>query len=341
MPCGGSCCAAGSTGSAGAPSCGSHVLMSRPLPASASLERAYDGAVSAAWPPPIAEQELIDRLTLDEQGFRDYILAFVAQVPSRPCDAAAFAWACAYPWARPAGSYLLSDDGRATLLSELGEGERERTIERFSAPGAGRAPLLAIGSNAAPQTLQRKFAHFPDAADRTVLAVTGRLHGFDVGFSAMPALYGAMPATIFPSAGTAVVTTLLWLTPAQFTQLTWSELSYRLGRLRTRFAVEGADEAFDEVLVFVSRWGAFCADGAPVALAAVPARGRGARALTQQQALDAVAPLALGDGADAEALVRAIFDDFGALVPQLAPLLARAALPFASERWTPFPERPR
>jgi hypothetical protein len=300
----------------------------------------YDDRVPGAWPPPIEEQELIDRLALDDEQFLDYIRAFIARVPSRACDEAAFAWACAYPWARPAGSYLLNDDG-AALLEERSEPEREALIERFSAPEAGRAPLLAIGSNAAPETLQRKFAHFGDAADRTVLAVTGWLHEFDVGYSALPALYGAMPATIFPSPGTAVATTLLWLTPAQFTQLTWSELSYQLGRLETRFAVDHADERFDEVLVFVSRWGAFRADDGPVALAVVPAERRTATALTQEQVLDVVAAMALGDGARAETLVRAVFEDFARLASEVGPTLRRAALPFASERWTPFAGAPR
>ncbi|HEU4701076.1 MAG TPA: hypothetical protein VFS37_01240 [Conexibacter sp.] len=289
-----------------------------------------------AWPPPIAEPELVERLALDDAGFRAFALAFIEQVPRRTLDAAAYAWACSYPWARPAGSYVLDADGAVQRLAELEEPARERIIERFSAPSAGRAPLLAIGSNAAPETLQRKFAHFEAPADRTALVVTGRLHDFDVGFSAQPALYGALPATIFPSPGTAVATALLWLTPAQFTQLTWSELSYQLGRLRTRFAVDDADERFDEVLVFVSRWGALRLDGAPPALAAVPARQRTAPALTQQQALDRVAALALGDGANAETLVRAIFEDFAALTARVAPTLHSTAVRFASERWTPF-----
>lgn len=288
-----------------------------------------------AWPPPIAEPELIERLALDDAGFREYILAFTAHVPRRVCDADAFAQACAYPWERPAGSYLLAD-GEVELLAEHDERQREQVIERFSAPEAGRVPLVAIGSNAAPGALRRKFAHFPDIGDRTVLVVTGRLHEFDVGFAAQPAIYGAMPATIFPSPGTAVTAALLWVTPAQFTQLTWSELSYRLGRLCTRFAVDDADEQFDEVFVFVSRWGAFCIDGAPVALAAVPADDRTAPALTQQQALDHAAALTFGDGARAETLVRALFEDFAAVTPTLADTLQRTALPFASERWTPF-----
>ena len=295
--------------------------------------------MTAAWPPPIAEPELVERLALDDEGFRAWMLAFIAAVPRRVLDATAYAWACGYPWARPAGSYVLAADGAVELLAELEEPERERIIERFSADGrnpASRVPLLAIGSNAAPEALRRKFAHFPDPADRTALVVTGRLHEFDVGFAAQPTLYGALPATIFPSPGTAVATALLWLTPAQFTQLTWSELSYQLGRLRTRFAVDDADEQFDEVLVFVSRWGAFRLDGAPPALAAVPADGRTALPLTQEQALDRAAALVLGDGASAETLVRAVFEDFAALTARVAPTLHRTAQPFASERWTPF-----
>jgi hypothetical protein len=293
--------------------------------------------VSPVWPPPIAEPELIERLAMDDEQFRAFVATFLAAIPSRTCDAEAFAWACAYPWVRPADSYLLRADGDVELLSALGEPERERLIERFAAPGGERLPLLAIGSNAAPEVLQRKFAHFPDPADRTVLAVHGHLHEFDVGYAAQPALYGALPATIFPSPGTAVATMLLWVTPTQFTQLTWSELSYRLGRLRTRFAVDQtAGEHFDDVLVFVSRWGALCVDDAPVALAAVPADGRTATALTQRQVLDLAAEMTLGEGASADQLVRAIFEDFGALGPAFAATLHRAGRPFASERWTPF-----
>lgn len=292
--------------------------------------------MSPVWPPPIAEPELVERLSMDDEQFRAFVAMFFAAIPPRECDAAAFAWACAYPWVRPAGSYLLSADGGVELLSALGEPQRERLIERFAAPGGERLPLLAIGSNAAPETLRRKFAHFPASADRTVLAVHGHLHEFDVGYAAQPALYGALPATIFPSPGTAVATMLLWVTPTQFTQLTWSELSYRLGRLRTRFELDDAGERFDEVLVYVSRWGALRVDGAPVALAAVPAQRRTATALTQREVLDLAAAMTLGPDAGAEELVRAVFEDLAGLGPAFAATLHRAGLSFASERWTPY-----
>ncbi len=145
-----------------------------------------------------------------------------------------------------------------------------------------------------------------------------------------------MPATIFPSPGTEVRAFALWVTPTQFTQLAWSELSYRLGSLRTRFEADEGGFGFDEVLVFVSRFGAFCPDGEPVALAAVPAEGRSAEALTQEQLLDAAAVLALGSGAEAETLVREIFADMASLVPKLAAKVWPTAQRFDSELWTQF-----
>ena len=272
---------------------------------------------------------------MDDRQFEQFIRALVARVPTRAFEATSLERAVGYPWTRPAGSFLLTSAG-VELLSDLSTGERERLLAEYLSDAGGRRAVLAIGSNAAPETLERKFAHFPEDDDRAVLALTGRLHDFDVGVAAQPALYGSMPATLFPSVGTAVSATVLWVTPAQVTQLAWSELSYRLGRLRTRFDVDQGDAGFDEVLVFVSRFGAFCVDGRPVALAAIPASGRSAEALTQEQLLDAAAALAIGSDANAETLVRAIFEEMDQLLPKLAATVHKASVPFASERWTPF-----
>jgi hypothetical protein len=288
--------------------------------------------------PPIAEPELLRRMTMDEDEFGTFIRGVISQLGPRACDGAAIAQALGYPWERPAGSFLLRD-GALEPLDAVGRTERERTIARFASPADGRLPVLAIGSNAAPEVLERKLAHFAGAADRAVLALTGRLHDFDVGVAAQPTMYGSMPATLFASPGTAVAATLLWVTPAQFTQLAWSEITYRLGRLRTRFEVEEGAAIFDEILVFVSRFGAFCPDGEPVALAAIPADRRTAPELSQEQLLDAAAVLALGPEADAEALVRAIFEQPSEIVPRIAATVHKAAQPLGSERWTPFGAR--
>jgi hypothetical protein len=288
----------------------------------------------SGWPR-IDEPELLERLAMDEREFRGYIGALMEAIPPRTYEQAFLARAIGYPWARPPGSYRLTG-AEIELLQEMGPAQRERAIAEFASTGGRRLPILAIGSNGAPEALERKFAHFADEEDRTVLALTGRLHDFDVGMAAQPALYGSMPATLFPSPGTAVAATVLWVTPAQFTQLAWSEISYRLGWLRARFDVDESETGFDEVLVFVSRWGAFCVDGEPVAMAAIPATGRTAKELTQEQVLDAAAALALGPGAKAETLVRAIFEDLGRLVPRLVETVNRESRPFASDAWTPY-----
>jgi hypothetical protein len=285
--------------------------------------------------PPIAEPELLDRLALDDRQFRELVRTLAASVPARAYEAASFELAVGYPWARPDGSYLLTSD-RIEHLADLGDADRDGLIERFTSAAGERRPVLAIGSNAAPEALERKFAHFPDEDDRTVLALTGRLHDFDVGVAAQPTMYGSMPATLFPSPGTEVCATVLWVTPTQFTQLAWSEFSYWLGRLQTRFEIDGGETGFDEVLVFVSRFGAFCVEERPVALAAIPAAGRTAEALSQEQLLDAAAVLAIGPEADAEMLVRAIFEDMSQIAPRIEATVHKASLPFASESWTPF-----
>jgi len=285
--------------------------------------------------PPIDEPELRRRLAMDDEEFAAFIRGLVSELAPRDYGPDVLTQAVGYPWSRPPGSFLLRG-GDVELLGSLAPAERDGVLARFSAAGGGRLPVLSIGSNAAPEVLARKFAHFDGEDDRALLALSGRLHDFDVGVAAQPTMYGSMPATLFPSPGTAVATTLLWVTPAQFTQLAWSEITYRLGELRTRFDVDESAAGFDRVLVFVSRFGAFCPDDHPVALAAIPASGRTAPALTQEQLLDAAAALALGPGADAETLVRAIFEDTAEVIAKVAATVHQAALPFASDHWTPY-----
>lgn len=285
--------------------------------------------------PPISEPELLARLALPDAEFKQLVAELARSLPAREFEPPMLERALGYPWERPAGSYEWRD-GSVRPLAELEEPEREELVERYTDGAGPRLPLLAIGSNAAPEVLERKFGHFPEGEERAVLALSGQLHEFDVGAAAQPAIYGSMPATLFESPGTAVAASVLWLTPDQFTQLVWSELSYHLGRLHTRFEIADVELGFDDVLVFVSRFGTFCVDGEPAALAAVPARNRSAPAYTQQQLLDHAARLALGPGADAEELLRAICEDLDSLLPKIAATVRREAQPFSSERWVRF-----
>jgi len=66
------------------------------------------------------------------------------------------------------------------------------------------------------------------------------------------------------------------------------------------------------------------------------AKGRTAEAFRQEAILDAVAEMTLGPGANAEALLRAAFDDFGATARRAAGPVRSRSIPFASDRWTPY-----
>jgi hypothetical protein len=284
--------------------------------------------------PPILEPELLARLGFDRDEFVAFYRTFAAALGRREFGPALLERALGYPWSRPARSYLLRG-ADLWLLDDLAPGTRRSTVRDFA---RGRHPLLAFGSNAAPTTLTIKFAHFPAEADRAVLVSAGDLHGLDVGVAASPTGYGSMPAALFASPGTAVRAAVLWLTPAQVTQLTWSELSYQLARLdRAHFDMDEDHVGVDEVFGYVSRFGAFCVDGAPAALAAIPATGRTAPALTQEQLLDVAAGLAIGPDALAADLVRAAFEDMAGLLERAEAALWPCARALPPDQWTPYP----
>ncbi|HMT04220.1 MAG: hypothetical protein KDB48_09180 [Solirubrobacterales bacterium] len=291
--------------------------------------------------PDFREPELINRLLLDDDGFLGLWLAMAASMPPRAFDEHSFKVGSGYPWARPGGSFVL-DEGDGRLLSELAPDRQAEIIEEFSGTRSGRTPMLAIGSNASPEGLWRKFAHFENAADRTLLAITGRLCGFDVGASAELAFYGALPATIFASPGTEASVTALWLTHRQLTQLAWAEVPYRLGCLEAEFRFEetvdtGGQNSFDRSLVFVNRFGTFSPEGAPLALEAIPATGRRTVAADQVELLTMVARMTFGPESGAMDLVRKAFEEPGTTIPAVTEVLSRNSIPFESGRWTPFP----
>ena len=278
-----------------------------------------------AWPP-IDAPELLARLAADDAAFRQGMLDMARSIGPREFTEQLYEHALGYPWPRPLTSYLLDDGAVLDAGDDLGA----HTADRF--------PLLAFGSNGAPDRLALKFAHLAPE-QRRILVVAGDLHDFDVGVSALPAVYGAMPATIVPSPGTVIRASVLWATAAQVTALTWTELSYALGRLDgVRFDpdIAGAPDA-GSVLAYVSRWGAHRVGDEVVAMAQVPARGRRAPALTQEQLLDGVAREVLGAAAGARELVVWLIEDFAAAAGRLAPLLIERALPFDHPGWTRYP----
>jgi hypothetical protein len=289
----------------------------------------------SGWPE-IREPELLARLAMADEEFIPLAMGWAQAVGPREFTDELYERALGYPWARPAESFLLSGDQvqplgevPADVLSVV-SGRAEGSPQRYA--------LLGFGSNGAPETLALKFGGLAED-DRRVLVVAGDLHDFDVGAAAAPTFYGSLPGTIFPSPGTAVRASVLWVTAAQLVNLTWSEVSYRLGRLeRVRFEPDHEKAPpVDSVLAFVSRWGAHCVDGEVVAMKAISASNRVAPALTQEQLLDDIARVALGEGASSRGLVQRVMADFGSVAATMVPALRETARPFECESWTPFP----
>lgn len=283
--------------------------------------------------PPITEPDLLERLALSDEEFYAAAHVIAKGWGQRDYEPAALEKALSYPYDRPTSSYLLRDDS-VDLLAETSPSERKELVKTFT---ADRHPILAFGGNAAPTWLTTKFAHFPDPEDRTVLVLAGELHDVDVGASASPSPFGNMPGTLFASPGTAVRAAMVWCTTTQLTQLTWSEVPYRLGRLEEAvFVMDEANISVEQVFAYVSRYGAFCVDGEPIALGAIPAARRTARAFTQEELLDLVAPRLIGPEAAAEDLVRAVYEDMAGVIARAAETVWPCSQQLQS-RWTPFP----
>lgn len=283
--------------------------------------------------PPITEPELLERLAMDDEQFIAYIHRLWSAFGPRELQPSVLEWALGYPWERPPASYVLQGDD-IQLLDDVDPSRRVSTVKAFT---EDRHPLLSFGGNAAPSWLTTKFAHFPEEADRTVLVLAGELHDFDVGPAASLAPTGYMPATLFSSPGTAVRAAIVWGTPAQVTQLTWSEIPYRLVRLdAAHFSMDEADVEVDQIFAYLHRFGSFCINGSPVALAAIPAKNRTAAALTQEELLDVAARMVIGTDAGAEDLVRAIFEDMAGVTERASETVWRSSQQLQSS-WTPFP----
>lgn len=211
--------------------------------------------------------------------------------------------ATAYPYAPPPHSYLFVNGEALEIVDPGGDPVRDGRLrvdgrvapsaEALEALGAadaegldGRAPVLAYGSNAAPEQLARKYGGF--AGDVVIPVLRARLSGYDVVYSAHFTRYGAIPATLEPSAGTVAEVAVVFLTPGQLAVMHESEIAavnYSYGRLSgLTLALDGAAPR-DAAFVYLTRYGSLALSGAPLALAAIAAGGRRFAAASEREVL--------------------------------------------------------
>jgi len=185
-----------------------------------------------------------------------------------------------YPFPAPAHAFLFRD-GAHRPLGEVSLAER--------------TPVVAHGSNRAPEQLARKFAAFAGAASEIPVTFV-RLHDHDVVYAAHFAHYASVTSALHRVPGCRVRVAVTWLDAEQLARMHETEGAYSLRRLDgVGVAPESGPLPEATALhVYHHDHGLLALDGAPIGLAAVPAVNRPHRALDQAavQALarDRVAP---------------------------------------------------
>jgi hypothetical protein len=163
-----------------------------------------------------------------------------------------------YPFGVPRESYLWKY-GEVLPFENFGEAE-----------ATGRIAVLAIGSNASPRQLTRKFLGQPwvpeDGPESEIAVARVTVVGIDVVYSAHQAGYGSIPVTVVDSPGTKVSLFITWLTNRQFERMNETE---RLGShylLRAIDGVEDDQRVLDSVYCYVGKAGAALLGGRLLAL---------------------------------------------------------------------------
>lgn len=245
--------------------------------------------------------------------------------PLPASDSERLALARAYPYAAPGASYLLRG-GQAVPLASLPPDPR-----RY----AGRHPVIAHGSNRAPEQLRRKFG---DAAE--IPASRAWLRDYDVVYSAHVSRYGSIAATLQHTPGTRVEVFVTWLTETQLAHMHETELGgevYVYGRMAgIELDVEhGPVRRLDQADAYLSRRGCLAEAGQPLALAAVAAHGRRHVALTQPQILELVRARHHPDREPDTLILQTISD--AALRRALIAAMADAAMPGSAPHFRELP----
>jgi len=112
----------------------------------------------------------------------------------------------------------------------VASGTLDGLLERVgAAPMAARTPVVAVGSNASPAQLTRKFTNAGLVPSVLVAAV--RVAGVAVGHSAHVSRPGYVPATPVPAPGRTSSLHVTWLDRAELAVLDATEPNYRRVRL--------------------------------------------------------------------------------------------------------------
>ena len=191
-------------------------------------------------------------------------------------ERAAIELAKQYPFAAPEGDFLFRD-GKVLPYEEI---------------ATPCVPVIAFGSNAAPEHLARKFADIPG----TIIPVLEiELHDLDIVYSAHLTRYASVPATLAPSPGTVVRCHLTLVPEERLGHLHESEMgrtlaattNYSYGRLEQSQACRPNGNPVAGLHAYLCNHGLCGFEVTPIALSARRAEGRAFPAWTETEILEA------------------------------------------------------
>lgn len=179
--------------------------------------------------------------------------------------------------------------------------------------------VVAIGSNASPVQLLRKFG-----ASSDIPVLHARLHGVDVVYAACVTYYGSLPATLAASPGTVAHVYITLLDPAAFAHMNNTERAgYHICKMSSSFPdarVEFADahiqqqyqrhqQQIGDMLMYVAIPGKFLINNSPVALAEIKADHRVYSQVPQPEIIATLARLVGSPYPSLHIFIRALVND--------------------------------
>lgn len=199
-----------------------------------------------------------------------------------------------------------------------------------AADHAGRTPVLAFGSNRAPERLVQKFGHL---GDHRIPVEAATLTDFDVVYAAHITSYGAVPAMLQRAEGTACRIAVTWLDDDQLPIMHESEMSaanYVYARLDDVALVLDGGARMDHAFCYIGTRGHLTAeDRAPYPLLAVHAEGRETPGISTGEALEIVRTRIESDEDEDAFVLRLVRDpEYRRAVTER---IAENAVPFAYE----------
>ena len=201
-----------------------------------------------------------------------------------------------YPFQVPAHSFLWMA-GRVEPLSS------SSSVEELIAQ---RHAVLAIGSNASPAQLTRKFGEErfmdPTSPNGCIPVLTASVADVDVVYGAHLAWYGSLPATLLQTHGACAHVFVTWLTSAQLERMNETEglgASYQLRRIT---GVRSHGQGVDPAVSYVTVAGVAVLGGGPLGLASIHSAGSPWPRGTQRQAWDCLS-LDMGCGGTGTSLL--------------------------------------